>query len=242
MQHAILTRSFSGAPSQEPMYGPSQEPDRTVRHPEAAESTGTVVIGSGLSGLAVASELSRRGVDAIVVEGLSVLDGCSRLTAPADAGTHAERCELLRLLRGYAASHALDIRRIFAEDLQQVNSTGTTGSVGASASGSAAGPDPAAAPARKWAVSTAAGILLADNVVLTGCPRNQLRRLVRSLGLAVGRDFAGALRSAGLHLVGVGDLLAPSAREIAHQAKLVTEAIAAQPGQRLRRHATAQPC
>lgn len=195
---------------------PAPTSDGAFLLPQPTESTTTVVIGSGLSGLAVASELCRKGVDAIVVEGLSVRDGCSRRTTLTDAGTRAERCELMRLLRGYAESHALDIRRIVAEDLQRLNSPV------APVRGAAATED------RRWAVTTQTGVLLADNIVLTGCPMNQLRRLLRSVGLAAGRDFAEALRSAGLHLVGVGGLLAPTTREIAHQAKLVTDAIAGQ--------------
>src|SRR6476620_11034170 len=37
------------------------------------ERTTTVIIGTGLSGLAVGAELRRRGVDAIVVDGLDIL-------------------------------------------------------------------------------------------------------------------------------------------------------------------------
>lgn len=217
MHRAILpdsTRPLSAAPP----APPAPTSDGALLFPPPTESTTTVVIGSGLSGLAVASELCRKGVDAIVVEGLSVRDGCSRRTTLTDAGTRAERCELLRLLRGYAESHSLDIRSIVANDLQRLDS--------------AASPAHGAAPsrARRWAVTTQTGVLLADNIVLTGCPMNQLRRLLRSVGLAAGRDFAEALRSAGLHLVGVGGLLAPTTREIAHQAKLVTDAIAGQAG------------
>ncbi|MCZ9882231.1 FAD-dependent monooxygenase [Arthrobacter sp. B2a2-09] len=83
----------------------------------STERTTTVVIGAGMSGLAVASELSRYGVDAIVVDGLHA-SGAShplntgilqRCDAAADACLQ-ERTEILRHLRIYAASHGLDVR------------------------------------------------------------------------------------------------------------------------------------
>ena len=50
-------------------------------------------------------------------------------------------------------------------------------------------------------VQTADGVLLADHVVLTKYPQNELRRFLRSMGIAIGRDFKAALRAIGLHLV-----------------------------------------
>src|SRR6185312_3933193 len=71
------------------------------------EYTTTVVIGSGLPGLAVAGELSRRGVSAIVVEGLLAQPpGPSRSPLP-DSSDRGERNDLLRLLQAYATSHEL---------------------------------------------------------------------------------------------------------------------------------------
>lgn len=179
------------------------------------ESTTTVIIGSGLSGLAVASELSRKGVAAIVVSGCGGLLGdCSTHRSPADPSMLHERADLLRLLRTYARNHAVDIREdIHAADLiLQQNDGGTE----YSADGN---------HVRKWAVQTEQGVLMADNIVLTNCPQNQIRRVLKSVGITAGRDFLAAMRAIGIHLVGIGDLLAPTTREIVHQAKVVSEAI-----------------
>ena len=81
------------------------------------ERTTAVVIGTGLSGLAVASELQRRGVASIIVDGLDLLgaghpantSSLQRCDA-ADAASLRERNEILRHLRNYAASHKLDVR------------------------------------------------------------------------------------------------------------------------------------
>ncbi|MPY11498.1 FAD-binding protein [Arthrobacter sp. KR32] len=182
--------------------------------PASAEHTSTVVIGSGLSGLAVASELSRRGIDSIVVESLECFDSGAMRTVMTDSVSLSERTELMRLLRGYAAAHQLDVRQsTVAEQLSIIGH-----------------PTLLKAPVgrKKWAVQTADGVLLADHVVLTKYPQNELRRFLRSMGIAIGRDFKAALRAIGLHLVGVGELLTPTTREIVRQAKLVSDAIQAQ--------------
>lgn len=168
------------------------------------EYTTTVVIGSGLPGLAVASELSRQGVSSIVVEGLlpQSAESCRRPTL-ADSALRSERNDLLRLLQGYATSHSLDIRH-------------STFACGVSRS-----------PGKpKWVIRTERGLLVADSVVLTGCAQNQMRRLVRNLGIAAGENLAATLRAIGLYLVGVADLLAPSTRDIIRQAKVAGKAIA----------------
>ncbi|KQO04069.1 hypothetical protein ASF21_00930 [Arthrobacter sp. Leaf234] len=182
--------------------------------PASAEHTSTVVIGSGLSGLAVASELSRRGIDSIVVESIECFDSGAMRTVMTDSVSLSERTELMRLLRGYAAAHQLDVRQsTVAEQLSIIgHPTLLKASVGR----------------KKWAVQTADGVLLADHVVLTKYPQNELRRFLRSMGIAIGRDFKAALRAIGLHLVGVGELLTPTTREIVRQAKLVSDAIQAQ--------------
>ena len=184
--------------------------------PAAAEATTTVVIGSGLSGLAVASELSRQGVDAIVVDGLDDFDAAlpSRRANVADSAGFGERAEILRLLRNYAQTHHLDVRNATrAVDLTMAGS-------------STAGP----ARAKKWIIRTADGVLVADNIVLTRCAQNQLRRILASLGIKISRDFIAALRALGLYLVGVGDLVPPSTREVLHQAKVVSQAISMRSG------------
>ncbi|WP_051427324.1 FAD-dependent monooxygenase [Arthrobacter sp. H20] len=183
----------------------------------SAELTTTVVIGSGLPGLAVASELSRRGIESIVVECMDSVDtGQLSRAAMTDSVSLSERNELLRLLRGYASSHSLDIRHsTVAENLCVV---GHSTLLPAPALGS-----------KKWAVQTGSGVLLADHVVLTKYPQNQLRRFLLSIGLAVGNDLRAAARAIGLHLVGVGELLSPTTREIVRQAKLVSTAILQHP-------------
>ncbi len=125
-----------------------------------------------------------------------------------------ERAELLRLLRTYASNHAVDIRKdTHAADLILQENDGGTGH-------SADGTQP-----RKWAVQTEQGVLMADSIVLTNCPQNQIRRVLKSVGITAGRDFLAAMRAIGIHLVGIGDMLAPTTREIVHQAKVVSEAI-----------------
>lgn len=182
--------------------------------PAAAEMTTTVVIGSGLSGLAVASELSRRGVRSIVVESAECLNSGQNRTVMTDSVSLSERTELLRLLRCYASSHSLDIRQeTLAEGLCMV---GYSNLLPAPVLGS-----------KKWAVQTDDGVLLADHVVLTKYPQNQLRRFVQSLGLAVGRDLKAALRALGLYLIGVGEVLTPTTREVVRQAKVISDAIVA---------------
>lgn len=181
----------------------------------AAEMTTTVVIGSGLSGLAVASELSRRGVQSIVVESIECLNSGPNRTVMTDSVSLSERTELLRLLRCYASSHSLDIRQeTVAEGLCMV---GYSQLLPAPVLGS-----------KKWAVQTRNGVLLADHVVLTKYPQNQLRRFVHSLGLAVGSDIKAALRAIGLYLIGVGEMLTPTTREIVRQAKVISDAIVTQ--------------
>ncbi|MFJ6279653.1 FAD-dependent monooxygenase [Arthrobacter subterraneus] len=183
--------------------------------PAAAEITTTVVIGSGLSGLAVASELSRRGVQSIVVESVECLNSGPNRTIMTDSVSLSERTELLRLLRCYASSHSLDIRQeTVAEGLCMVGYSQVL-------------PAPVLG-AKKWAVQTRNGVLLADHVVLTKYPQNQLRRFVQSLGLALGSDIKAALRAIGLYLIGVGDVLTPTTREIVRQAKLISDSIVTQ--------------
>ncbi|MGN7150264.1 NAD(P)-binding protein [Arthrobacter sp. SAFR-179] len=180
------------------------------------EQTTTVVIGTGLSGLAVAAELRRRGVDAIVVDGLDILgarqpantSSLQRCDA-ADSDTLRERNEILRHLRNYAASHSVDVRTTTrAVQLTMLE-----------------GPAHGAAP--QWQVHTPTGILVADHIVLTRCAHSQLRRMLSDFGIAVGRNVAAAMRAIGIYLVGVGELITPSPKEVLRQAKTVGQAISA---------------
>ncbi|MEV7649574.1 FAD-binding protein [Arthrobacter sp. NPDC089319] len=197
------------------------------------EYTTTVVIGSGLPGLAVASELSRRGVSSIVVEGLLAQPSDpSRRSALPDSSARGERNDLLRLLQAYAASHALDIRR-------STFACGVSRTSGKAAPSKQPGTHPVASEdnagrvpsisrdsQQRWVIRTERGLLVADSVVLTGCAQNQMRRLLRSLGIAAGENAVAVLNAIGLYLVGVADLLAPSTREIIRQAKVAGNAIA----------------
>ena len=126
----------------------------------ATERTTTVVIGAGLSGLAVASELSRYGVGSIVVDGFGPL----AQTGPSVHTGMLQRCEV-------------------------------------------------------------AGILLADHVVVTRCAQSQLRKMLAELGIAVGQNLVAAMRAVGMHLVGVGELITPTPKEVLRQAKAVGQAI-----------------
>jgi glycine/D-amino acid oxidase-like deaminating enzyme len=165
-----------------------------------------VVIGSGFSGLAVASELCRQGVDSIVVEGMLQVGAGTRSDVRFRSGL-GDRGDIFRLLVHYAQSHHLDIRSgTHAVELSRA---------------------PLAAAGGQWMVRTGDGILLADSIVLTRGAQNQLRRLLSGLGIGLGRDLLTALRSLGIYLVGVGDTLAPSTKDILHQAKLVGQAISA---------------
>ncbi|AJT42481.1 FAD-binding protein [Psychromicrobium lacuslunae] len=172
------------------------------------ERTTTVVIGSGLSGLAVATELSRRGVNSIVVDhcelfGTGTANAKHQVSEP---GSLTERGEVLRVLRHYASSHSLDIRtRAKAKELS-INPLST----------------------QRWTIETSEGALSADNIVLTHCAQNQLRRFLASLGIAIGRDVITAVRALGIYLVGVNDAIIPSTREILLQAKNVSQAICLQ--------------
>ena len=179
------------------------------------EQTTTIVIGTGLSGLAVAAELRRHGVDSIVVDGLDILGQAQPANTTslqrcdaADSGTLRERNEILRHLRNYAASHSVDVRNTTrAVQLTMLEA-----------------PDQAAP---QWQVHTPTGILVADHIVLTRCAHSQLRRMLNDFGIAVGRNVAAAMRAIGIYLVGVGELITPSPKEVLRQAKTVGQAISA---------------
>ncbi|UZX05278.1 NAD(P)-binding protein [Arthrobacter sp. CDRTa11] len=183
------------------------------------EQTTTVIIGTGLSGLAVAAELRRRGVDSIVVDGLDILGaGQPANTASlqrcdaADSDSLRERNEILRHLRNYAASHNMDVRStIRAVKLTMVH-----------------GPQDNPATdgrSRQWEVHTPNGILVAEHIVLTRCAHSQLRRMLSDFGITVGHNLIAAMRAIGIYLVGVGELITPSPKEVLRQAKTVGQAI-----------------
>lgn len=181
------------------------------------ERTNAVIIGSGLSGLAVASELQRRGVDSVVIDGLE-LHGAGRSPGASslqrrgatDAAIVQERNEILRHLRNYAASHDLDIRNDLRAQRVDRLDAGISGS-----------------PRQQWVVHTPGGILLADHLVLTRCAYSQLRLMLSELGMVVGQHLKAALRDLGMYLLGVGQLITPTPKEALRQAKVVGQAISA---------------
>ena len=175
------------------------------------EVTAAVVIGCGLTGLAVASELSRQGVAAIVLKGLQQ-DGEPAHGPVPDAGSLSERAELIRLLHGYATGHSLDIRRATA--VQRL---------GLLYGSKLPAPVPGTV---KWAVHTPHAVLLADTVVLAGCGQPALLQLIRSLGFTAGAELRHALRSMGLYVVGAGEALAVPTRELVRQAKRAGQEVA----------------
>jgi hypothetical protein len=63
--------------------------------------------------------------------------------------------------------------------------------------------------------------------VLTRCAHSQLRRMLSDFGITVGRNLVAAMRTIGIYLVGVGELITPSPKEVLRQAKTVGLAIAA---------------
>jgi thioredoxin reductase len=181
------------------------------------ERTSAIIIGTGLSGLAVASELQRRGVDSILVDGLDLLgagqpantSSLQRCDAT-DATSLQERNEILRHLRNYATSHKLDVRNdIRAQRVDRLDA-GISGS-----------------RTQQWAVRTPGGVLLADHLVLTRCAHSQLRRMLSELGMATGQNLMAAMHALGMYLVGVGQLITPTPREALRQAKVVGHAISA---------------
>lgn len=179
------------------------------------ERTSAVIIGTGLAGLAVASELQRRGVGSIVVEGLDLLGAghpantsSLQRCGATDAASMQERNEILRHLRNYASSHKLDVRNgVRAQQVDRLEA-GTGGS-----------------RTQPWAVRTPGGVLVADHLVLTRCAYSQLRRMLSELGMVAGQNLKAAMHALGMYLVGVGQLITPSPKEALRQAKDVGRAI-----------------
>lgn len=179
--------------------------------PQAAEKTTTIVIGSGFSALAVAAELNRQGIEAIVVDGSCSLRQPSPIQ-PITGGISleelSERSEVVRLLEHYARRHDLDIRpETRALELTRANH-----------------PVPSN---RQWRVYTASGTLTAHSVVFTRGALSQLRRVLHSVGVTSTTDLRTSMHTLGLYLVGVGKLEFPTTHEVLHQAKRTGQSIAA---------------
>lgn len=179
--------------------------------PQAAEKTTTIVIGSGFSALAVAAELNRQGIEAIVVDGSCPLRQPSPIqpiTGGISLAELSERSEIVRLLEHYARRHELDIR----PDTRALELTRT---------------DHPAPTNRQWSVHTATGTLSAHSVVFTRGALSQLRRVLHSVGVTTATDLRASMHALGLYLVGVGNLEVPTTHEVLHQAKRAGQSIAA---------------
>lgn len=174
-----------------------------------AETTTTIVIGSGFSALAVAAELNRQGIEAIVVDSFCPLKQ-SAVPQPSTGGISldelSERSEILRLLEHYARRHSLDIR----PSTQALELTHQQ-------------PHHLSQP--QWKVRTAAGTLSAHSIVFTRGALSQLRRVLHGAGVTTATDVRSCMHSLGLYLVGVGDLAIPSTQEILHQARRASQSI-----------------
>lgn len=181
----------------------------------STESTTTIVIGSGFSGLAVAAELNRQGIEAIVVDSFRALGHHSPAptTGAISMDALSERSDILRLLEHHARRHELDIRPdTQALELSRHDGLSATGDSGED---------------RPWAVTTANGTLTAYSIVFTRGALNQLRRVLRSIGVTTSHELSAVMASLGLYLVGVGDMVVPTTTEILHQAKRVGQSISA---------------
>ncbi|MEO6529710.1 MAG: FAD-binding protein [Specibacter sp.] len=194
-------KAASNAPTPLPATGVLDPVGAPVQGSE--ENTSTIVIGSGFSALAVATELNRQGVKAIVVDSFCALKQHS--PAPPTTGGISlaalnERSEILRFLEHYARRHELDIR----PSTQALSLTRQQGSLPSNP---------------QWTVHTATGTLRAHSIVFTRGALNQLRRLLHSLGVTTATELRTGMHALGLYLVGVGDLVIPTTAEILHQAK-----------------------
>lgn len=174
-----------------------------------SEATTTVVIGSGFSALAVAAELNRQGIKAIMVDSFCPV---KQSPPPPTTGSISldaltERSEIVRLLEHYARRHELDIRpETQALELTRANQSPTT--------------------IHPWHIHTATGILNAHSVVFTRGALSQLRHVLHSVGVTTTADMRTGMHALGLYLVGVGDLTIPTTTEILHQAKRAGQSIA----------------
>jgi len=200
--------------------------------PEGAITvTDVVVVGTGMGGLAVATQLHRKGMTVVVIDGLqqesqeaagalrhATTEELERV-AIGDPASHRERRDILRQLHGYAKGHQLDIRRgVVAGALNPA--TRTRGTLPASPAGKAA-------PVRRWALPTPGGLILCDSVVITGVSgRRRVRQFLKAVGQETSDNMAAALRQVGIYLVGVGQQVSAGHREVLHQARLVGNAIA----------------
>jgi len=200
--------------------------------PEGAITvTDVVVVGTGMGGLAVATQLHRKGMKVVVIDGLNqgnqdmpaalrhaTTEELERVVI-GDPASHRERRDILRQLHGYAKCHHLDIRRGVVAGALNPAITAQSAPT-ASATGSAA-------PARRWVLPTPHGLILCDSVVITGVSgRRRARQFLKAVGQETTDNMAAALRQVGIYLVGMGQQVSAGHREVLHQARLVGNAIA----------------
>ena len=186
-------------------------PSSAIASPNVpAEATTAVVIGSGFSALAVAAELNRQGVKAIMVDSFCPVKQSSPppTTGGISLDALSERSEVVRLLENYARRNDLDIR----PETRALELTRAVHNL------------PATHP---WLIHTATGIVSAHSVVFTRGALAQLRHVLRSVGVTTAADMRTGMHALGLYLVGVGDLAIPTTAEILHQAKRAGQSIAA---------------
>lgn len=178
--------------------------------PPSPEVTATIVIGSGFSGLAMATELHRQGIESIVLDNFcpTPVNSPTPSTGGINLEAMTERAEILRLLQHYASRHELDVRP---------HSAGTKLLPRSSSPGGR----------NQWSVQTSTGTVSAQTIVFTRVALNQLRRMLHSLGITTSQEVGAAMSNLGLYLVGVGDITRPSTQEILHQAKRASQAISA---------------
>ncbi|MDJ0312266.1 FAD-binding protein [Arthrobacter sp. H35-D1] len=175
------------------------------------EQTTTIVIGSGFAALAMAAELNRQGIKAIVMDGSGALKPHS--STPVTTGgiglaELSERSEIVRLLEHYARRHELDLR----PETRALELTRTHHRVSLNG---------------QWRVRTASGTLSAHSVVFTRGALSQLRQVLHGAGVTTAAEVRARMHALGLYLVGVGDLALPTTQEILHQAKRVGQSISA---------------
>lgn len=175
------------------------------------EQTTTIVIGSGFAALAMAAELNRQGVKAIVMDSSCA----SKQHSPTPTTTGgiglaelSERSEIVRLLEHYARRHELDLR----PDTRALELTRIHHHVPMNG---------------QWRVRTASGTLSAHSVVFTRGALSQLRQVLHGAGVTTATDIRARMHALGLYLVGVGDLALPTTQEILLQAKRAGHSISA---------------
>ncbi|MHA7175121.1 FAD-binding protein [Arthrobacter sp. Sr24] len=195
-----------------------------------AESTTTVVIGSGFSALAIATELNRQGIETIVVD--SSIPVQHSPVPPTTGGISlaalSERSEIVRLLEHYARRHEMDIRPATqALDFTHLHGDNLHGAVTTVEAGDAAGTVGEESAHRQWRVLTTSGTLTAHSIVFTRGALSQLRKVLHSAGVTTAAEVRTAMQALGLYLVGVGDLAIPTTQEILHQAKRASQSISA---------------